>query len=65
MFHAKPSFRNARVSAYRSFPGSAHSGLLWLMYYTPRGTVPERESDGIGRSHVWIIAAVVLSFVFV
>ncbi len=42
-----------------------HSGLLWLMYYIPRGTVPERGSDGIGRSHVWIIAAVVLSFVFV
>jgi len=43
----------------------AHSGLLWLMHYIPRGTVPERGSDGIGRSHVWFIAAVVLSFVFV
>jgi hypothetical protein len=43
----------------------AHSGLLWLMYYIPRGTVLEGGSDGTGRSYVWIIAAVVLSFVFV
>ncbi|HEY6389595.1 MAG TPA: hypothetical protein VIX91_28250 [Candidatus Acidoferrum sp.] len=43
----------------------AHSGLLWLMYYIPRGTVPERGSEGIGRSYAWIIVAVGLSLVFV
>jgi hypothetical protein len=50
-----------------ALPGAAgaHSGLLWLMYYIPGGTAPQRGSDGIGRSLVWIIAAVVLSFVFV
>ena len=48
-----------------SAAAGAHSGVLWLMYYIPRGTAPERGSDGIGRSQVWIIAAVVLSFVFV
>ena len=43
----------------------AHSGLLWLMYYIPRGTVPQRGSEGIGRNHVWIIVAVGLSLVFI
>jgi hypothetical protein len=43
----------------------AHSGLLWLMYYVPRGTVPERGSDGIGRSYAWIIVAIALSLVFI
>jgi hypothetical protein len=43
----------------------AHSGMLWLMYYIPRRTVPERESEGIGRSHVWISVAVGLSVAFV
>jgi hypothetical protein len=43
----------------------AHSGLLWLMYYIPRKTVPERASEGIGRSYGWIVVAVGLSLVFV
>lgn len=43
----------------------AHSGLLWLMYYIPRGTVPERGSEGIGRSYGWIFVALGLSLVFV
>ncbi|MGC1617044.1 MAG: hypothetical protein WA765_01000 [Candidatus Acidiferrum sp.] len=50
-----------------ALPGAAgaHSGLLWLMYYIPRGTVPERGSEGIDRSYAWIIVALGLSLVFV
>lgn len=50
-----------------ALPGAegAHSGLLWLRYYIPRGTVPERRFDGIDRSYAWIIAAVALSAVFI
>jgi hypothetical protein len=50
-----------------ALPGTAgaHSGLLWLRYYIPRGTVPERRSDGIDRNYAWIIGAVVLSLVFI
>jgi hypothetical protein len=43
----------------------AHSGLLWLRYYIPRSTVPERPSDGIARSYGWIMMAVGLSLVFI
>jgi hypothetical protein len=43
----------------------AKSGLLWLRYYIPKGTLPERRPDGIDRSYVWITAAVALSLVFV
>jgi len=43
----------------------AHSGLLWLMYYIPRGTVAERGSESIGRSYGWVIVAVGLSLVFI
>lgn len=43
----------------------AHSGLLWLMYAIPRGVVPERESEGIGRNYAWIVVALGLSLVFV
>ena len=43
----------------------AHSGLLWLMYYIPKGTVPQRGSDGIGRSYAWIVVAAGLSLVFI
>jgi hypothetical protein len=43
----------------------AHSGMLWLMYCIPRGTVPERGSEGIGRSYAWIVVAVGLSLAFI
>ena len=43
----------------------AHSGLLWLRYYIPKGTVPERPSDVIARNYAWIIVAVALSLVFI
>jgi hypothetical protein len=50
-----------------ALPGAAgaHSGLLWLRYYIPRVTVPERRSDGIDRNYAWIIVAVGLSLVFI
>jgi len=50
-----------------ALPGGAgaHSAMLWLRYYIPRGTVPERRSDGIDRSYAWIIVAVALSAVFI
>jgi len=50
-----------------ALPGAAgaHSGLLWLQYYVPRKTVPERGSERIGRNYVWIIVAVILSLVFI
>ena len=43
----------------------ADSGLLWLRYYIPKGTAPERPSNRIDRNHLWIIAAGVLSLVFI
>ena len=43
----------------------AKSGLLWLRYYIPKGTVPKRRPDGIARSYVWITVAVALSLLFV
>jgi hypothetical protein len=43
----------------------ADSGLLWLRYYIPKGTIPERPSDGIERNYVWIAAALALSLVFI
>ena len=43
----------------------AKSGLLWLRYYIPKGTLPERRPDGIDRSYVWITVAVDLSLIFV
>jgi hypothetical protein len=50
-----------------ALPGAAgaHSGLLWLRYYIPRGTIPERRSDAIDRSCAWIIVAVGLLLVFI
>ena len=42
-----------------------HSGLLWLKYYIPKGTVPERSSDSIGRNYVWIALAIALSIPFI
>lgn len=50
-----------------ALPASAggHSGLLWLIYYIPRVTVPERPSDPVGRDYVWIVLAAALSLVFI
>jgi hypothetical protein len=43
----------------------AHSGLLWLRYYIPKRTVPERRSDFIDRNNAWIIVAIALSLIFI
>lgn len=42
-----------------------HSGLLWLKYYIPKGALPERSSDSIGRNYAWIAAAIALSIPFI
>lgn len=42
-----------------------HSGLLWLMYYIPRGAVPVRCPDGIDRNYRWISVALVLAGAFI
>jgi hypothetical protein len=41
------------------------SGLLWLQYYIPRGTVPNRKSDYLARSYLWIVIASLLASVYV
>ena len=43
----------------------AGSGLLWLRFYIPKATVPERGSEPIARSHAWIAVAAVLSLFFI
>lgn len=43
----------------------ADSGLLWLRYYIPKRTTPERRWDGIGGSYPLIIVAAILSALFV
>jgi hypothetical protein len=43
----------------------AHSGLLWLRYYIPKGTVPERPPDAIARNYAWVVVAAALSLVFI
>jgi len=50
-----------------ALPGAAGAdcGLLWLRYYIPRKTVPQLGSEGIGRNHVWITVAAILSLVFI
>jgi len=50
-----------------ALPGAAgaHSGLLWLRYYIPKRTVPERSPDTINRSYAWLIAAAAASLVFI
>jgi hypothetical protein len=53
-----------RLSALPATAG-AKSGLLWLRYYIPKGTVPERRTEGIERSHGWIAVAIILSAAFV
>jgi hypothetical protein len=41
------------------------SGLLWLQYYIPRGTVTERTTGPLDRNHVWIGGGMVLAFIYV
>jgi hypothetical protein len=50
-----------------ALPGAAgaHSGLLWLRYYIPKETVPERPPDGVARNNAWIIAGLAVSLVFI
>ncbi|HEY4949658.1 MAG TPA: hypothetical protein VIH88_04935 [Candidatus Acidoferrales bacterium] len=43
----------------------ADCGLLWLRNYIPRGTIPERGSEGIDRNYWWIIVAAILSLIFI
>jgi hypothetical protein len=45
----------------------ANSGLLWLQYYIPKGTIPRRSTESIERSYAWIATsgAVLIAFVFV
>ena len=43
----------------------AQSGLLWLRYYIPKATAPERRSDSIERSYTWIGLAVASSLAYV
>src|SRR5208337_1680839 len=41
------------------------SGLLWLQYYIPRQTEPERSPGQVARSYVWIGVAAGLAFLYV
>jgi hypothetical protein len=41
------------------------SGLLWLQYYIPRGIVPNRKSENLARSYIWIVIAAILTSVYV
>ena len=43
----------------------ADCGLLWLRYYIPTGTIPERGSERIERNYGWIIVAAILSLIFI
>jgi hypothetical protein len=50
-----------------ALPGAAgaDSGLLWLQYYIPKKTVPDRAPEAIARSYVWIAVAAVMSLAFI
>jgi hypothetical protein len=41
------------------------SGLLWLQYYIPRGTVSQRRTEQLERSYAWIVLAAILASVYV
>jgi hypothetical protein len=41
------------------------SGLLWLQYYIPRDTDPERSSAQLAPSYVWLGVAAVLGILYV
>jgi len=40
------------------------SGLLWLQYYIPKGTEPNRAPEQVERISGWIVAAGVLALVY-
>jgi hypothetical protein len=40
------------------------SGLLWLQYYIPRGTEPNRTPEQVERNSGWILAAGILALVY-
>jgi hypothetical protein len=42
-----------------------NAGLIWLRYYVPNGTLPERNDDRIDRSYPWIGLAAVQSLAFI
>ncbi len=50
-----------------ALPASAGSGsgFLWMRYYIPKSTVPERGSPAISRSYAWIAVAAVLTLAFI
>jgi len=41
------------------------SGLLWLQYYIPRGTEPNRTPEQVEHNSGWIIAAGILALVYI
>ena len=41
------------------------SGLLWLQYYIPRGTVPKGTPEQLSRNYAWVGVAAVLAFIYV
>jgi len=45
----------------------AGSGLVWMRYYIPKRTIPERGSPVVSRSYTWVASAaiVTLAFIFV
>jgi hypothetical protein len=50
-----------------ALPASAggQSGLLWLQYSIPLGTVPNRKSKNLARSYIWIVIAAILTSIYV
>jgi len=41
------------------------SGLLWLRYYIPRGTKPNRTPEQVERNSGWMVAAGILALVYI
>ena len=56
-----------RLMWQSALPATAggHSGLLWLKYYIPQASAPERSSGAIGRNYAWIAVAAALSIPFI
>lgn len=56
-----------RLMWQSALPASAGAGcgLLWLRFYIPKATVPERASEAIGRSYAWVAVAAILSLLFI